>query len=68
MIGFSWILRRRACVCTLITLLLAVYSVRGAVCCTMLKAHLANIRSTSGLPKLDPLSLCVGGIGKRRGE
>ena len=32
---------------------------------TMLKAHLANIRSTSGLPRLDPLSLCVGGIGKR---
>ena len=28
----------------------------------MLKAHLANIRSTSGLPRLDPLSLCVGGI------
>ena len=35
---------------------------------TLLKAHLANIRSTSGLPKLDPFSLYVGGIGKRRGE
>ena len=33
---------------------------------TLLKAHLANIRSTSGLPKLDPFSLYVGGIGKRR--
>ena len=30
---------------------------------TLLKAHLANIRSTSGLPKLDPFSLYVGGIG-----
>ena len=29
---------------------------------------LANIRSTSGLPKLDPFSLYVGGIGKRWGE
>ena len=35
---------------------------------TMLKAHLANIRSTSGLPRLDPFSLYVEGIGKRRGE
>ena len=35
---------------------------------TMLKAHWANIRSTPGLPRLDPFSLCVGGIGKRRGE
>ena len=35
---------------------------------TMLKAHLANIRSTSGLPRLDPFSLNVEGIGKRRGE
>ena len=38
------------------------------VCITLLKAHLANIRSTSGLPKLDPFSLYVGGIGKRRGK
>ena len=35
---------------------------------TLLKAHLANIRSTCGLPKLDPFSLYVGGIGKRRGK
>ena len=35
---------------------------------TLLKAHLANIRSTSGLPKLDPFSLYVEGIGKRRGK
>ena len=35
---------------------------------TLLKAHLANIRSTSGLPKLDPFSLYVGVIGKRRGK
>eukprot|EP00964_Phaeocystis_antarctica_P092414 scaffold59450_cov57-Phaeocystis_antarctica.AAC.1 len=34
----------------------------------VLKAHLANSRSTSGLPRLDPFSLYVGGIGKRRGE
>ena len=30
---------------------------------TLLKAHLASIRSTSGLPKLDLFSLYVGGIG-----
>ena len=35
---------------------------------TLLKAHLANIRSTSGLPKLGPFRLYVGGIGKRRGK
>ena len=35
---------------------------------TLLKAHLANIRSMSGLPKLDPFSLYVEGIGKRRGK
>eukprot|EP00964_Phaeocystis_antarctica_P136885 scaffold101379_cov69-Phaeocystis_antarctica.AAC.1 len=36
----------------------------------MLKAHLANIRSTSGLPRLDPFSvwrLCVGGSVSVRG-
>ena len=35
---------------------------------TLLKAPSANIRCTSGLPKLDPFSFYVGGIGKRRGE
>ena len=34
---------------------------------TLLKAHLANIRSTSGLPKLDPFSLYVGGKVSVRG-
>ena len=43
------------------------YCGRGRV--TLLKAHLlANIRSTSGLPNLDPFTLYVGGVGKRRGK
>ena len=33
----------------------------------MLKAHLANIRSTSGLPKLVPFSLYIGGTSVRGG-
>ena len=49
-------------------LVLSWLGLESAIVYTMLKAHLANIRSTSGLPRLDPFSVYVGVIGKRRGE